>query len=855
MKSSVLRNIGSRQMVTRTLSACAIALLFQIAPQTSLAAGSLDQPIELDIPERSSLEDALIQWGLKAGVTVLINTHTVDQVLSKGVHGKLSARKALALLLQGSGLSYTENGDTISIVPASHLVRSSSNASVSGTYDVGAATATSDEEESHQYASPVSATRRDIDEVVVTAQKREQRLQDVPIPVTAVNATALVESGQVRLQDFYSQVPGLIVTPNDYGSMHLTIRGMDTGEYNNPAVAILIDDAPAGPAVSSLVGSNAVPDLDPSDMARVEVLRGPQGTLYGSASVGGLVKYVTVDPSPDKLAGRVEVGTSSVYNGAQLGYNGRAAVNVPLTDTLAVRMSGFTRRDPGYIDDPLRGIDGVNKTNAYGGRVSAMWRPSADFSIKLSGMLQRAEADGSSYVDLNTGLGNLQQTGLAGTGAFNRNDQFYSSTMKAKLGTADFVSVSGYSVNRLTDSYDYTTLFGKAVTTPLFGVPGTAIRNKINDSRFTQEFRLSDSVGKTLDWLVGTFYDHQNYPLVTSLLAENQNGAAVGTLLQALGESTQVEYAAFGDLTAHFTDRFDIQFGGRESRDTIITKSDPSYGALRGHSVVYSVRRHTTTDFFTYLVTPEFRITPDIMTYARFASGYRPGGSSGALFANLPQTYRPDSAQTYELGLKGDVLDNALSIDTAVYYIRWNNIQYTTKAQNVSYFTNGSGAKSQGVELSVQSRPVSGLTASAWVTWDEAVLTAPLVNSPSYGVSGDRLPYGSRFSGNASLQDEFQVGEETSAFFGASASYVGNREGEFAATPPPGTAPLRQTLPGYARIDVHSGLHYRSWTVNLFVNNAADRRGVISGGIGTLDKNAFYYIQPRTVGLNVSTTF
>jgi outer membrane receptor protein involved in Fe transport len=158
------------------------------------------------------------------------------------------------------------------------------------------------------------------------------------------------------------------------------------------------------------------PDIDPSELAQVEVLRGPQGTLYGASSIGGLLKYVTVDPSTDALSGRIQAGTSSVRNGAELGYSFRGSVNIPLSDTLALRASGFTRRDPGYIDDPMLNAEGVNKVTTQGGRLSALWRPSHEFSWKASALYQDSKASGSPYVDVQPGLGNLQQSDVRGTG-------------------------------------------------------------------------------------------------------------------------------------------------------------------------------------------------------------------------------------------------------------------------------------------------------------------------------------------------------------------------------------------------------------------------------------------------------
>src|SRR5262249_39758766 len=187
--------------------------------------------------------------------------------------------------------------------------------------------------------------------VVVTAEKREARPQDVPVPLSVLDADNLASNDQVLLRDYSSSVPALTVSPNTTGHQIVTIRGVTTGDYTGPTVGILVDDVQLGGS-TAFAGGGLVPDIDPADLARIEVLRGPQGTLYGAGSMGGLVKFVTRTPSFDRYSGRLEVGTSGVHNGAQPGFDLRASANVPVTRTFAMHMSGYKRQDSGYIDNP-----------------------------------------------------------------------------------------------------------------------------------------------------------------------------------------------------------------------------------------------------------------------------------------------------------------------------------------------------------------------------------------------------------------------------------------------------------------------------------------------------------------------
>jgi len=689
-----------------------------------------------------------------------------------------------------------------------------------------------------------------LEEVVVTAEKRKERLQDVPVPVTAINADTLVENNQLRLQDYSSSVPGLTVTPVSQTQQGISIRGITTAGSTTPTVGITIDDVPYGSS-TLLGGGPAVPDIDPGDLAQVEVLRGPQGTLYGVASIGGLLKFVTVDPSTSAVSGRLEAGVDGVHNGAELGYNVRGSVNIPLSQDLAVRASAFTREDPGYIDNPILHIDGVNKAEAYGGRFSALWSPTDTFSVKLSALLQDSHGTGNQDVDRLPGLGDLQQNYIAEAGAYGRKFQAYSAILKDKLANFELTSITGYNINEFNYSYDETAFYGQAAQ-GAFQVGNALLPEHNKTNKVTQELRLSTPIGPYIDWLLGGFYTHESSKFVETVQALTDQGVNRGQLIYDSFPTTYTEYSAFTDFTLHFTDQFDLQIGGRE------THIDQSYaqvlsGLLVGASPSITPERTSAANAFTYLLTPRFRISPDLMVYARLASGYRAGAPNAPL--NVPRESNPDKTYNYEVGAKSDLLDHTLSIDASLYYIDWKDIQVGLFDSDSHQFYQGNAgrAKSEGAELSVQARPWRGLTASAWVAFDDAVLTQAFppsaLTAGTYGASGDRLPFSSRFSGNLALEDDFPIAGSLSGFVGGGVSYVGARKGEFTATP------QRQELPAYTKTDLHGGLKYELWTANIYVNNVTDRRGLLYGGLGGFPAYAFDFIQPRTIGLSVIRTF
>jgi outer membrane receptor protein involved in Fe transport len=295
------------------------------------------------------------------------------------------------------------------------------------------------------------------DEVVVTAQKRVERALDVPMSVTAVQAEPLVSTGQVLLRDYYTQIPGFSVAPSFNATQELSIRGISTGG-GNPTVGVLVDDAPY-PQV------NDIPDIDPEDLARIEVLKGPQGTLYGANSMGGLINYITADPSTSKIFGRIEAGASTTDNGAEPGYSLRGSVNLPISDTIAIRLSAFTRQDPGYIDNVRFNLRGVNQTEASGARLAVLWQPVSQLTVRLSATYQDTQAPGGTLI--NPSLGQDKIDLLPGADASTFRPQIYNARLVYDFGPVSLTSITSYSRNSYSELTDFSTIWGPAASAAL----------------------------------------------------------------------------------------------------------------------------------------------------------------------------------------------------------------------------------------------------------------------------------------------------------------------------------------------------------------------------------------------------
>jgi iron complex outermembrane recepter protein len=846
-------------MTTRT-HASRLLRLFSAASLLSIAAPQawavdLDQRVEFNIPP-GKLSGALIHFSKQAHVQVLTSGERAADVTTRGVSGTYTLRGALSQLLESSGLEFKVMSDDAIAVSAIGLQTTSQRSISEGSETLRLARM--DDTNPRGAASAAVAETISLEEIIVTAQKRQERLLDVPVAVSAIKAETLVNSNLLRLEDYYARLPGVSLTLNGNGSdPMIIIRGLATAAGGNPTAGVLIDEVPYGRS-SSLSFPVSMPDIDPGDLSRLEVLRGPQGTLYGASSIGGLIKFVTADPSTDALRGRVQVGSTYVRFGDDLGYSMRGSVNVPLADTMAVRLSGFTAQDPGYIDNPNSGERDVNSRDSEGGRVSALWRPSENFSLKLNAMFQDSLREGGGDSDIT--LPELQRNELAGIGGTQRKTQFYSATMTGLLGPLEIVSASGYSVDETNSSVESIGLRGLANS--FFPGSGRAsIVTWMENEKFSQELRASLPIGDHLTWLFGLYYTKERDEYRVNVLANTPSGDVRGLLVRnlALSGTSFEERAAFTNLTVTLAPRFDVQFGGRFSEnDQVFDRASVTAGANPLDAAPNFFQSSSSSDnAFTYQVTPRFKISPDLMTYARVASGYRPGGPNfncGILPADLCE-FDADTSTNYELGIKGTMLDSRLSFDAAVYFIDWDDLQVgpVTFTAGTTYLTNASKAESKGVELSLEARPMDGLSMSAWVAYNDAELAerapVPFGTGSTFIDAGTDLPFSAKWTCGLSIDQRFPVGSEASMVVGADGSYVGERPGTLSNTN------MANAKPSYVQINLRTGFTYETLQLNAFVNNVTDKRGVLRGGDDGLGPNLINYIQPRTIGLSMSKDF
>jgi outer membrane receptor protein involved in Fe transport len=640
-------------------------------------------------------------------------------------------------------------------------------------------------------------------EIVVTANKRSERLIDVPASVTALDGADLRDSGALRFEDYQAKVPGLSTTPITPGYTQLVVRGVTAGSAQlSSTVATYFDETPTNSSTATALGSKLTPDPDLLDIERVEVLRGPQGTLYGANALGGVVRYILAQPDLDQAHGTVQLGVSSVSHG-EVGYLVRGAASLPLVSgQLAVRASGFYTRDPGYIDNVTTGREDINRSVNQGGRVALEWKPSDAFSASLSSLYQRRQTDGLGAATVN--MTTLQPV----AGRYRMNDpsdlaivtdySLHSLTLNLDLGFGTLTSATGLGRQETLLDSDLSRAFGVLLGLP---IATTTANNELK--KFTQEIRFASPSGRTLEYIVGGFYTRE-----TAAYAQGAAGfvapgapapAPFNSLLVATLDSTYEETALFGNVTLNLGERFSIQGGGRWSHNDQ-TFREVLAGALTGPLSGSVFSGTSGEDAWTFATSAQYKVTRDTVIYARVAKGFRPGGTNLVLpgaGAVVGATYGSDSLINYEAGIKASLLDRRLGFDLTVYHIDWSDIQTTANLGGFNYLLNGGRARSNGVEASARWNS-NGLSLSGNIAYNDAVTRDAMAAVGA--VAGDRLPYSPRWSGALSADYTLELGEGLSASVGGGLRYASSRNAFYSASVP---APV--VLPSYTLFDLRAG--------------------------------------------------
>ncbi|MDP3853261.1 TonB-dependent receptor [Phenylobacterium sp.] len=767
-------------------------------------------------------------------------------------------------------------------------------------------------------AMPASAAmaQTELDELVVTARKRDEALIDVPFSINALSESKMRERGATNIEDLSRNIAGFTVQNLGPGQSQVAIRGISAGQIvrDQPGVkeqvGVYLDE-------SVISMSLFTPDIDLFDLNRVEVLRGPQGTLYGSGSLSGTVRYITNQPNTEGVEGSIEATVNSVADG-EMGGDLKGVINLPLGDTAALRIAAYTTKFPGFIDAVQPGgrvNEDVNGGTRTGIRASLLFRPTDNLTITPRILYQTIDVDGFNRVDVFNILGNQYTTTrpavtLGDLQQFTQLTEKFTDdfllgdlTIQYEMGDLALTSISSYSDREVLVLRDATALTGSITggsigLSPAVYTLNAPLADTTDLKSFTQEVRLGSNDDGPFQWVVGVFYsdvdrdyaqvlDVRGFQALTGIPTAGAR-APVDALYFSTVPYTQTQYAVFGEGTWELSERLDVTAGLRYAsyeENRVLTFdgifADTTIGVPGG----------TEADDFAPRVIVSYKATDNVTVNAQASKGFRLGGINDPLnrplcsasdFATFNALSKPsfdnETVWNYEAGLKARLAEGRGSLTLAAFYADIENLQATLDAGSCSsrVIVNVPKAKSSGVEAEFSMRLSDNFDVAASASWNSAELTSSVrdaTGSPIQGLrDGNRLPTVPEFQAAFSINYLREMENGFTAYSNLTWQYVGDRITQIsdqendprtvslftnigATTVSSLSFPLE--LPAYDVANLRVGVRNESWDATLFVNNLTDERAKLSidRERGLRARYGYQTNQPRTVGVTVRKSF
>ncbi|MGJ8680265.1 TonB-dependent receptor [Paraglaciecola sp.] len=749
----------------------------------------------------------------------------------------------------------------------------------------------------------------EFEQIIVTGTRRVNDVQDVPVNITALSATQLERDRVESLVDIAKWVPGLtIVDQGGRNSNTIIVRGLNTDSLGPTAT----NDG--GGTVATYLGE--IPlylDMKLTDVDRVEVLMGPQGTLYGAGTLGGAIRYIPKKAEMDIFEGSVYGDINDTAQSDSIGSTFGGLINVPLIDdVLALRASYQHLKDPGFIDyayvvqeigvsnpqppageydQNLKYLKDANGESTDSARVSLRWTPTDEFEANLNYYYQDQDIEGRSLVhqeSFNTGP---YESGLRVEEPNNLKSSLISLEMSYDLGFAELVSATGISKYDELGQRDQTDLlldfeYGYE-SFPSF----TSFTREIQeDETTTQELRLVSTSDDALSWIVGYFYN--------KLDAFNTSEEFTPGIPEFYGVSRpdNLEYyevfngvlkesALFGEIGYEVTDALSVTLGARfYEYETDVTQGfdlpllETLYGAPSDQIAPNLVTNGAKDDGSLFKLNIGYDLTDDALVYFTASEGYRIGGvnsvaectaedlgNQGQALCALPEEVPilPDETKNYELGIHSTWLNNTLIVNGSIFYIDWTDIQIADVTENggLSITVNGGKAKSQGLELSMKALLGNGLSTQGSYAYTNAELDS---DEPGL-VDGDDAFIGDRLPGSPEHSFSYGITYDTEVFDGMPllVNYGMNYTGDIYTRV--GLRDFGEKLPSYTLHNLSMTLSGDVWDVTLYAKNLFDKYAVTSTRSGREEirkVNGFdvrsygrYINQPRTVGVEFTYNF
>jgi iron complex outermembrane recepter protein len=817
-----------------------------------------------DIPAQT-LATALKEFAAAADLQLMFSPEVVAGRMAQPVRGEYTIQQVLNLLLDDTGLEFRFDGhNTVIVRPPDTASAPRMQATRLANYQAeGAAEPAS----SGGAQASTAETAGVLQEIIVTAQKRAERIQDVPMSITAFGERELERKGVASFQDYARMVPGLAFVDPGPGRQDFIIRGITSA--GNPITQFYIDDTPQS---ASNAGGTQIKGADPRifDIERVEVLRGPQGTLYGASSMGGTIRVITNKPDPSAYLAKAETTLATIHDGGEnFGVNGM--LNLPLIeDQLAIRVVGMFREEAGWIDrvdDPVdesgsslprpRGGEFTaanrdqNTNEVHGARFSARYEPTSDLTLTAAVFWQDIEQKNPNLVDV-ARKDKLQRAGSFQEPRVDETTQT-SLTIEYDFGRAELISSTSYLDRFVADRTDATSI-GRAVFGTNFAIPN----ERSNPfTVLTQEVRIASPGDSRFDYTVGLFYLKLDGGEDQTLYAP---GFSAATGIPIAGDlmfdenttSTEEQFAVFGQASYDITERLQVTTGFRwftADTDFISHKE----GRFNGGATLTTGK--SSDQGWTPKISFDYHLDDERMVYASAAKGFRvgapntfvPPGACGADlqqlgFSSAPTSIESDSLWQYELGTKTGWLHRRLIVNAAVYYIDWSGIPQSRPLDCGFPLTLNVGqASSRGVELEIQTSPADGWSLGFAGSYTDAQLEK---DSPSLsGQRGDRLQNVPRLTLAANAQYTFPVMNGYNGFIAGDINYAGESYINFNFANPTGRRP------SYDIANLRFGVEAGDWEAALFIENVLDERAVLS--IDQSNVNTWTINRPRTIGITL----
>jgi outer membrane receptor protein involved in Fe transport len=704
-----------------------------------------------------------------------------------------------------------------------------------------------------------------LEEVTVTARKRTESMFDVPLSISVMSEEFIENLGAQDFTQLVPSVPSLNAYQNGPGRTRLYIRGIangagnDNDTQNGETVSIYLDEIPI-----SLGAMN--PELALFDLDRVEVLRGPQGTLYGAGAMAGTIRQVSNKPNLSEVEGKLEAGVSTITHGSS-GYTFKGLVNAPVVaDTFAVRASAYYTEFGGYIDNILTGENDVNDGSTKGVRLAARWlfneKFTADFSFfhhDYSDNGRPEDLDATPYLTRN----------YPSFDGYDDEMQIYNMTLNYDLGWGEIVSSTSYFDRTVINRRSLDLLFELALP------PGITPHELIDTTDldvFAQEIRLASTTDKPLQWTVGMYLDQKDtfylntfpVPGADEVLGVPSEvfGAPADNLFWGFDDLTVETYAFFGE--AYYSiDKFTVTAGLRYfnwEQDIEFYQSGLFNGGANSDP-----RPKGTTDGVNPKLGLSYDVNDEMMIYGQVARGFRYGGINGAIPESVcaeelaevereggdVRFFEPDELWNYEVGTKGTTAGGTVSYSASYFYIKWDDMQTSRSFDcGFGFRENVGKATSQGVELELQAA-----LSERWVLgFGGAYIDATLSEDvPNLGAEdGDQVPYVPELSFSASADYVFPVNQTVDGFFWGNVQYVGDRHTEFNHDP----ATNYRKMDAFTVANLRTGVRWDGYDLSLYVHNVFDDGGVIRAlRRPPFDPDAVIRTQPRTIGLMLRKHF